>query len=447
MGFWLRIAALVALGVVILSVPTYAELTAGVATAEITPPTGGAMAGYSARGSNVSTGVHDPLYARTLVLDDGEDTLALVTLDLAGLRSDSVKIVKEGIRAKTGIEHVMLLCSHTHSGPGVGRDWPSKETSWLVEAEQKIIDTVVNANSSLAPVTFGVGKGEVREGHNRRSVSPDGSVTMFWRNEERAPTSPVDYELGVIRFNKLDGAPLATLVNFTCHPVVLGPKNLLISAEYPGVMRPLVEQAVGGTCLFANGACGDINPFMDKSDPEMGAFEEMAKMGRALAEEAVRVAKAVKMHVLNETDLTVRTEVIAVAPRWDMTDPKVLGFLEERYGKAVVQAYLSRFEFPMKGDLVTATLGDDLAMVGLPGEFFVQHGLDLKARSVIPNTFVFGYCNTLLGYFPTINAAWQGGYGAGEATLVEVGAGEKFINRALINLYYQTGRLKEIPGS
>jgi len=95
--------------------------------------------------------------------------------------------------------------------------------------------------------------------------------------------------------------------------------------------------------------------------------------------------------------------------------------------------------------VVTVTLGDDLAIVGLPGEFFVQHGLDLKSRSVIPNTFAFGYCNATYGYFPTINAAWQGGYGGREATIVEVGAGEMLMNKALTNLYYQTGRLKRIP--
>jgi hypothetical protein len=119
--------------------------------------------------------------------------------------------------------------------------------------------------------------------------------------------------------------------------------------------------------------------------------------------------------------------------------------LEKQYGKLLVQAYLSRFKLAMSGELATVTLGNDLAIVGVPGEFFVEHGLSLKDRCVIPNTFLFGYCNGLLGYFPTINAAWQGGYGAGEATVVEVGAGEHFIDRALVNLYYQTGRLQRIP--
>ncbi len=422
-----------------------AELRAGVASTDITPPIGGQMAGYSARGENVSTDVHDPLLAKALVLKDDDDTLAMVTMDLAGFPGESTDRVKQAILDETGITQVMLLPSHTHSGPSGGQDFPSAEKPWIRDAEQKIIDAIVKANDSVEPVKYGVGKGEVVEGHNRRKVYPDGTVEMFWRNPERAPTSPVDHMLGVIRFETLDGELLVTLVNFTCHPVVLGPENLLISADYPGVMMKTVEAELGGTCMFANGACGDINPFMDKTAPADGAYEEMEKMGKAVAAEVIRVSGTIKIHESSDAHLTAATEMIPIKARWDITDPKLVDALSKKYGTRLVKAYLSRFKLPMEGNLVTVTLGDDLAIAGLPGEFFVQHGLDLKNRCSIPNTFVFGYCNNSFGYFPTINAAWEGGYGGKEATIVEVGAGERFINRALRNFYYQTGRLKEIP--
>ena len=151
------------------------------------------------------------------------------------------------------------------------------------------------------------------------------------------------------------------------------------------------------------------------------------------------------MHEPGEGDLTLHSEIIPLELRWNVKDPEVIAALEKQYGKLLVHMYLGRFKSSMSGELTTVTLGKDLAIVGVPGEFFVEHGLSLKARSVIPNTFLFGYCNGSLAYFPTINAAWQGGYGGSEATIVEVGAGEKFINRALVNLYYQTGRLHRIP--
>jgi neutral ceramidase len=438
-------AVLIVLAVLAYAAVAQAELRAGVATADITPPIGGRMAGYSARGTNVSTGVHDPLLAKALVLKDDDDSIVMVTMDIAGFPGESTERVKQAVLDKTGTAQVMLLPSHTHSGPSGGQDFPSAEKPWIRDAERKIIEAIIEANGSVEPVKYGVGKGEVKEGHNRRKVNPDGSVEMFWRNPERAPTSPVDYMLGVIRFETLNGEPLATLVNFTCHPVVLGPENLLISADYPGVMTKTVEAELGGTCMFANGACGDINPFMDKTAPADGAYEEMEKMGKAVAAEVVRVSRTIRMHESSDGDLTAATETIAIQPRWDITDPKLVDALSKKYGRPLVKAYLSRFKLPMEGNLVTVTLGDDVAIAGLPGEFFVQHGLDLKKRCVIPNTFVFGYCNNSFGYFPTINAAWQGGYGGKEATIVEVGAGERFMNTALRNIYYQTGRLKETP--
>jgi len=409
---------------------------------------GGMMGGYGDRGLSVSTGVHDPLMAKALVLRDPDTALAIVTMDLVGVPSKSIGPIREAVREQAGIGELMLLASHTHSGPDTGFTSPTGENPWLDDFTAKVIEAVVSASESAAPVRYGAGSGEVVEGHNRRKVLADGTCEMLWRNAERAPTEPVDHEVGIIRFEKADGSPLATLVNFTCHPVILGPENLEISADWPGVMMGLVEAQAGGVCLYANGACGDINPFMDKSAPKDGAFEEVEKMGRAVGEEVVRVVKAMTMRD-GEVALTAQTEAIPVALRWDIDDPEVVAALEEKYGKILVKLALNRLRSelagPRTGDLVTVTLGDDLALVGLPGEFFVELGLDLKRRSAFAHTFALGYCNKGYAYFPTVNDAWQGGYGAKEATIVALGAGEQFINKALVNLYYQTGRLSAIP--
>ena len=430
------------------SLPGWAALMAGVAEDDITPPVGGKMAGYSAR-SDVSTGVHDPLKAKALVLKDDDTSLAIVTMDLGGLSGEIVAGVKKGILEKTGIKQVMLVTSHTHSGPDGTPNFPSAEKPFIKDLEAKLIGIVVAANSAMVPVKYGVGKGEAVEGHNRRKVNADGTAEMFWANPERVPTEPVDHMVGVIRFEKVDGTPLATLVNFTCHNVVLGPENLEISADYAGVMQRAVEKELGGKCIFAQGACGDINPFMDKTAPKDGAFKEVEKMGNAIAAEVGRVSKEMTMRDGAGVQLTAETEAVPIRLRYDMNDPEVIGAIEKHYGAMLVRPMLERLKKEwaegMDGDLVTVTLGDDVAIAGWPGEFFVQYGLDLKSRCAIPNTFVFGYCNKTYGYFPTITAAWQGGYGAKEATVVAVGMGDEFLARSLVNFYYQTGRLARIP--
>jgi neutral ceramidase len=423
-----------------------AELEAGVAKADITPPIGGEMAGYSARGAAVSTGVHDPLFAKAIVLDDGARRVAIVTLDLAGFSADSTARVKEKVKSGGGPEHLLLISSHTHSGPALSDEFPSKEKPWIRDAEEKIARAILAAADSTQAAKIGIGWGEVREGHNRRRINADGTVTMLWANRERIPTAPVDYQLAIIRVDSLDDKPIATLVNFTCHPVVLGPENLEISADYPGVFMARVESEVGGQCMFVQGAAGDINPFWDKTPPREGAFEEMTKMGEAIAREAIRVRSGIK-NLESSPQLSIEVQNVPLGKRWDLESAEVQSALKSRYGEAVLKRYMQRYSGDLVAEIHTVTIGEGLAIAGFPGEFFVEHGLNLKKRSPVKDTIFAGYCNGLLGYFPTIKAATEGGYGAAENTIVEVGAGERLVDLAIIQLYEQTGKLSPLPGS
>ena len=339
---------LVAVALVPASAPA-SELRVGVARADITPPIGSRMYGYSARGTNVSAGVHDPLFARAIVLDDGSTRLALVSLDLGTFTHESRTNVKAVVREKTGIENVLCMASHTHSAPWPAPDFPTAEDPWIRAAERKIAGAIVEAAANTVPARLGIGWGEVREGHNRRRVREDGTVEMLWENRERVPTHPVDYKLAVIRVEGRDGRPLATLVNFACHPVVLGPENLLISADYPGVLARLVDAEIGGQTMFLQGAAGDINPFWDKTPPDEGAFEQREKMGAALAAEAIRVHREITT-LSSDRALSFHTEIIPLAHRDDV----------------------ERKDRKFDAEITTVLIGDDLALATFPGEFFVH---------------------------------------------------------------------------
>ena len=167
------------------------------------------MYGYGARGSNVSQGVHDALYAKVIVLNDQREKLAVVTLDLGSISAESVARIKAIVGRRTDIAHVLLVASHTHSGPRATLDFPSAASPWIRDAEEEIAQAIIDADLRMVPVRIGVGRGEVREGHNRRMITADGEAVMFWENRDRIPTSPLDYELGVIRVERLDGQPLA----------------------------------------------------------------------------------------------------------------------------------------------------------------------------------------------------------------------------------------------
>ena len=390
-----------------------AEFRAGAASADITPPTGGSMYGYGARGAAVSQGVHDALYAKAVVLENGEGRLAIVTLDWGTVLQENSENISALVKKKTGIENVLVIASHTHSAPAPDASFPTKRKPYLRAAEAIIAGAIIDAEQALRPARVLVGHGRVEEGFNRRKIV-DGKAEMFWTNRERVPTTPVDYELGVIRVEDASGETIATLVNFQCHPVVLGPENLDISADYPGVMKGLVEEALGGECLFLQGAAGDINPFWDKTPPSEGAFEQVALMGRAVADEVIRVSKIATRLEANPA-ISVGREIVPLAHREDV----------------------QRKEPNLMAEINTVVIGRDLALATFPGEFFVEHGLRLKEASQIEHTFFVGYTNRRLRYFPTIKACTEGGYGAASATIVEVGAGERLVNRALVNLHYQ----------
>jgi len=395
----------------------FAQLQAGVAQTNVTPPVGGLMYGYNTRGKNVSKGVHDSLYVRALVLHDGNTKLAIVTLDMGTIGLENTTNIRNIVRENTDIEHILLAVSHSHSTPLLVPDFPSAKKSWIREAERKIAESIIKADKNRVPARIGVGWGEVREGHNRRMKLTNGKLIIFAGNRNRIPTSPVDYQLGVIRVEGSDG-PIATLVNFTCHPVILGPKNLLISADYPGAMMRMVKEEIGGQVMFLQGAAGDINPFWDKTSPEDGAFNQVEKMGRVIADEVKNVLQ--RIFEFEETpELSVQTEVIQLASRQDTV----------------------RTKRNIAATINTVLIGEDIALATFPGEFFVEHGLMLKRHSPFKHTFFIGYCNDMLGYFPTIQATIEGEYGAASATYVEIGAGERLVNRALINLLYQGNRI------
>ncbi len=267
-------------GLVLLSTgPAVAQLRVGVATVDITPPAGVRMYGYGARGPNVSTGIHDPLYAKAIVLSDGERTTAWVTMDLGYADKPLTRDVRASVSATLGLDDVFLSSSHTHSGPAFVEDFPSTAQPWVEDLRRKVTMAIVEAHDSLVPAQLGVGWGQVDVGHNRRRVRADGTVEMFWENRRGIPTSPVDKSVAVVAFDEPAGAPIATLINLAIHPVVLGPENLEYSADYPGAMMAWVEAHGGGQAMFLQGAAGDINPFWDKTPLADGAYEQMRQMG------------------------------------------------------------------------------------------------------------------------------------------------------------------------
>ncbi len=429
-----------------------ATLRAGVAKADITPPAGLRMYGYMDR-TRPATGTLDPLFARVLVLEARERRVALVTLDLGRTFGESsLEHLRAAARRSSRISFLIVTASHTHSGPNILDEYPAGRTpAWETAALDEITKAIDSAASHLADVRLGTGYGKVYVGYNRRVVHPNGNVTMLWSNPERIPTAPLDPTVSILRLDRADGQPLAILVNYACHPVVFGADNLQYSADFVGVMAKTVEQAFDGKplCFFLQGADGDINPYDATTPLEKEAVKKRDWTGEQLGREAARVAGRIRTEAVPSANLDVADDLLTFSLRWD----------PERFQKGLLQAFGPRvFEDhadllvgspprrELRLHLTTLVVNKRVAFVGMPGEPFVEFQINWRARCRARDAFFLGYANGYFDYFPTIRAASEGGYGAGDSdTYVEVGAGERMLTHSLVRVYEMLGRFKEVP--
>jgi hypothetical protein len=401
------------------------ELRAGAARVDITPPTGYALWGYAGRKDTPSTGVHDPLLARALVLEVGAERIALVSLDLgrAPPRA-STEAVRARVRKAAGVTHLFLAASHTHHGPVLELDnWPTPGTSYVRRLERQLGDLIVDAAGALKPARIGVASKEVALNRNRHSRRAD---------------APVDRGLLVLRVEDGAGRVIAHAVNFAAYPTLHPAGMLQFSADYPGALAELVEKETGAPCLFLQGAAGDLS-----ANPGKDAGPE--KFGRALGREVLALAKGIRCAPLTQPALKAGEEDFRFTPRLDLGNPFIHAVLARAFFPELIAFYEREYRDGVRPHLTTALLGDRIGFVGVSGEFFCGHALGLRRRARLEHLFFLGYCNDYQQYFPTIEAASEGGYGT-EPTVApaELGAGERVMDRALIQLYQMRGRLRDV---
>jgi hypothetical protein len=403
------------------------EIKAGAAKVDITPPSGFPMWGYGARHDAPSTGVMDPLHARALVIAVGKERIALVSLDLGRAPTrQSTTAIRARVKAECGIEHLYLVGSHTHHGPVLElRTWPDQKNPYVVQLEHKLGDLILEAAKGLQPARIGVASKEVPYNHNRHS---------------KLPEKPVDREFLVLRVEGLDGKPIAHAVNFAAHPTMHPAEVRKFSADYPGALAALVEKETGAPCLFLQGAAGDLST-------NQGEERGPNKFGQALGREALSLTKTIRCASSSEHTLQVREDDFQFKSRTNFSNPLIKAMFVRAFFPELVDFYIEEYRDGIRPHLTTALLDEGIGFVGVSGEFFCSHSLNLKRRARLDHVFFLGYCNDYHQYFPTIEAAAEGGYGADpQVSPVEVGAGEWMMNQALIHLYKMRKKLPDLGG-
>lgn len=418
-----------------------AGLKGGCAKVNITPPVGIALIGSYGKPSD---DILDELYARAMVLDDGQTTIAIVSVDLLyapleEITDPSRRIIKE----KAGIaeENILICATHTHSGPEVftlskfksaRQSWtPPIDEAYLQTLVKKIAGSVLIAQKNMQGVKIGAAVGLVPEMvFNRRPKNVDGSAVMTLRvspeiavtrrietnpdglttvsftldaNEPSLTFGPVDPELWALRVEDLNDNIVGSIVNYACHAVCVYPfLPTSISADYPGDVTELVERGEGGVCLFASGAAGDIVPYQRGE-------EAHRRIGKAIGGEALRRLQYVR------TSGDVRLRAIK----------KEVKFPAKKSGECIEEG-----EEYITSEIQALRIGD-IYFLGLPGEVLVEIGLEIKKRAELERLFVVSLANDIIGYVCHGAAYDEGGYEIGSATCLAKGAGEIMVNEAL----------------
>lgn len=352
------------------------ELRAGVGRVEITPPIGTPLGGYADRKGARSTGVHDPITARALVLDDGDTRVAVLTTDLVGTHPAMARQAAEA--AGLPREQLLASASHTHSGPGAYWKGPFA-TLVLGGYDQKVFDHLADgmaralkeAISSLQPAKLAIGETELRR---------------FSRNRRKSKIT--DPALWVLRVDTADGKPLGVLVNLTAHGTVLDADNMEFSGDWMAFTQAYLEREVPGlTALYTNGAEGDISPNIPDNSSTFEGARAHGELGGKAALELYRSLKPSR-----EATLGFKTATLE---------------LPQTLAGAFIGAGRETF-------LQTLTVNDAI-LIAVPGEMIAELGLLLKEharRQGYRYPVVVGLANDHLGYFLTRAEMEKGGYEA-----------------------------------
>jgi len=397
------------------------SLKVGATKLDLEPPVGIWLTGYGGR-IEPSQGRHDPIMARALAVSDGDKTCVLVSVDVIGFDVEDAWQIRKAIEAKTGVPPhcTIIACTHTHSGPAsmpLRGNMGILDKPWNKAARDKIVDLADKAIKKLAPVTMSYAVRELKElGYNRQ---PGGG--------------PIDEKLRVLRFEKPSGEPVATLANYALHAVVLGPSNLMLSADFPGEVCRQVEKK-GGVAFYIQGCCGDIDPAINKDRWGKGTFEDAAQIGAQFAkaiesalkgapkESTARVSGCSEVAVLPFKPAPPADELAKIFERLKADFDAAKSFEAKVCAKAMLEWKAALQNAILSGGLpetlkaeVTSIMIGDVRIVGLPFECYTEIGLEI-AKGLSPlKPMTVGYANGLYGYCATDAARAKGGYGPNES--------------------------------
>ena len=442
-------------------------LEAGAARRVINPQLGTGKAGLRLFGSPIQA-IESDLTATVLVLAEGETRVAVVATDLCVMSMTEAGKLRAGVAEALGapVASVLLNLSHNHSSPALPEFMAMTDTPedipFRVRYEDDLLRWVVEATleavAHLQPARIGSGWGESSIGVYRREAR-DGRDVLG-----EVPDRPIDSSVGVIRVDDLDGVPIATLFRFSAHPVTVGSRSQVASADYPGPAREVIERNLGGLSLFLQGCGGNVNPRVGIGY-EVDCRDTKNRVGLELGGEALGVASRIRTNTrpgervplgnvpnilftpwepvegetcthLAAADATVALEydelpslerAKAILAHWqrladerrkaDALDWEIRAAQKYEYWARALVGAVEQGN-PTHELYLQAIRVNDIVLSAANMEVFFETGLEIRERSPLTDTYVLGYSNGCFGYLPRAEDYPEGGWKIDESYAV-----------------------------
>jgi hypothetical protein len=432
------------------------RLVAGVARHCTNPPPNIAHGGWGAQKHEQAEGINMDLWVTALALSDQTTTALILDLDIQILTNQRADQIRSAVSQATGIptQNIRASATHTHSGPVPYKSWIEKGYEmvdpWFANVARWSAEAAVEAIANLQPVRLRASRGQCNININRRAITATGERFLGIN-----PDGPCDHEVLVVSFKSLNDKSLAVLVNYACHPTIMGPPNRLITPDYPGAMKRVVEDAIGGKCLFLQGSAGDQGPLQGfqadtKVYRNLGAIlgHEVAKVALSLDNIPAKtnfrqiIPSGAPLGMYDSEFATISTlplrvidkeipvplreglpERKAAIEKLDYWKSKLKTAREKDDERAIAEAiYMARradIQLRMADDFGGKTTAGvrthfitfgDVALIGCNIEPFCEIGTKIKACSPFPITFMSGYTNGRMAYMATADEWPKGGY-------------------------------------
>ncbi|MFJ1134793.1 neutral/alkaline non-lysosomal ceramidase N-terminal domain-containing protein, partial [Bacillus thuringiensis] len=374
---------------------------------DITPPVGIDFVGYH-RETGINN-IEERIYGTVFVFEKDEMKTVFISIDNIGMLIEDTNMIRERVARELHVpfERITVVYTHTHSGPETVGDDPLVQSYKMILVNNVVHGAVTaNNNLKLCEVGWGVTTGDI--GVNRRERTSDGRAKMGTNID-----GVVDKRIGMLAIRDAETKELSGIVVFcTAHPNVLKGDSDVLSADYPGMTREILEKTVNCPVMIVQGAAGNVNA---KYRGSRKALKQMAHIlsGHILTMlptviyspivnvRTVSSTMQMKLKDIPEID-EIRSMAQLAEEQWGVNTDEWLTIVLEKYKQGIRQLSIN-----LEVQLFQV---NDGMFSGVPMEPFSETALEVKENLQNELAFFGGYTNGYIGYLPTKEEFSYGGY-------------------------------------